>query len=179
MGDDRASQQCSCPTGTYCKGSLKYLEEGEWSASLEAYTLFNCENEVSCLGGNDSACAEGYTGPFCGVCAHGYFPSSTRTNVCSKCMPSSGISSFLIIIVPFGLLLLLGIAQWLGLDRAIEFIKKQIEDMSEDLTNMLKLVINFFQVCATSQLACRPFNLPSPQLAHVHKMFLISRMLLL
>ena len=48
-----------------------------------------CPQRLSCLGGGDSACAEGHEGPLCGTCSEGYYRRDTG---CQEC-DSTGVPS--------------------------------------------------------------------------------------
>eukprot|EP00004_Rigifila_ramosa_P022828 TRINITY_DN6320_c0_g1_i1.p1 TRINITY_DN6320_c0_g1~~TRINITY_DN6320_c0_g1_i1.p1 ORF type:complete len:1876 (+),score=264.68 TRINITY_DN6320_c0_g1_i1:886-6513(+) len=60
------------------------------------FKIFKCPVPAGCLGGFvEEACAEGYTGPVCGLCADGF---GRLGEECAKC-PSAGVSAFLVFLI--------------------------------------------------------------------------------
>ena len=66
----------ACPPGGDCRGGDELLAKpGWWRSAEEAQRVFACPTKSACLPGNatgDAACAEGYEGPVCAVCASGF-----------------------------------------------------------------------------------------------------------
>lgn len=73
------------------------LKATYWRATNYTNDIRKCLNPSACDGGDGGSgfaegaqyCAEGYTGPYCAVCANGYFSSPGRT--CTKCNGSLSI----------------------------------------------------------------------------------------
>ena len=55
-----------CPEGATCKGGIHapIPNEGYWSSSLDRGEVYRCDSGSVCRGGEDSECAEGYTGRY-------------------------------------------------------------------------------------------------------------------
>ena len=98
-----------------------------------------CPYAVSCKGGIDSECHEGYEGNLCATCSNGYY---LRFNTCLKCprLTVSIISSILVIgiFVLVFLMVLWGDSQRTENDRTVADI----------IMSCFKIVIGFYQVIA-------------------------------
>ena len=81
-----------CPQGGECPGGDRLdARSGWWRSTPAAEELFACPLRSSCLPGNRSAadaCAPGYAGPVCGVCAEGY----RRWG--AACVPCTGTATY-------------------------------------------------------------------------------------
>ena len=90
-----------CPLGAECyQGGFNLsVRAGFWRDSRYSYNIFQCDNAIeSCLGGLDSICATGYTGPKCQACdnENGYMLSFEKG--CKKCGENDVSSLFFILI---------------------------------------------------------------------------------
>ena len=98
-----------------------------------------CPRPESCLGGMDSNCSEGYGGPLCDVCQHGYYK---QLKTCRKCPSKSWMIGQLCFIAA-AILLITVVAAW----RSKKQIKKKKDRSLGDLIlSKLKIVIGFYQV---------------------------------
>jgi predicted outer membrane repeat protein len=84
----------SCPShSASCRGDKISISPGYWRASEKSTTFLPCPFGTNgCVGGYDATtssksagCADGYEGPLCGVCSHGYYLKSSK----SECLPCS------------------------------------------------------------------------------------------
>ena len=98
-----------------------------------------CPRKESCLGGLNSTCRQGYDGPLCEVCSHGYYK---RFQTCNKCPKKAWMAGQLTITFVL-LLLLVVVVVWTS-------IKKNKEDRERALVDIilarLKIIIGFYQV---------------------------------
>ena len=98
-----------------------------------------CPRPESCLGGMDSNCSEGYEGPLCDVCRHGYYK---QLKTCRKCPSKSWMIGQLCLIAA-AILLITVVVAW----RSKKQIKKKKDRSLGDLIlSKLKIVIGFYQV---------------------------------
>ena len=84
-----------------------HLEPNHWRNSDQSIDVRRCPSDSACLGGADPStyCAEGHTGPYCGVCKPGF---SELGSVAPTCEPCDGDTSGTIVLMvggPFALLL--------------------------------------------------------------------------
>lgn len=92
----------SCPLGGECPGGDRLdARSGWWRSTPAAEELFACPLRSSCLPGNRSAadaCAPGYAGPVCGVCAKGYRRWGAAcvpcTGTATHALPIFGLAGF-------------------------------------------------------------------------------------
>ena len=98
-----------------------------------------CPRPETCLGGMDSNCSEGYEGPLCDVCQHGYYK---QLKTCRKCPSKSWMIGQLCLIAA-AILLITVVVAW----RSKKQIKKKKDRSLGDLIlSKLKIVIGFYQV---------------------------------
>ena len=92
----------SCPLGGECPGGDRLdARAGWWRSTPAAEELFACPLRSSCLPGNRSAadaCAPGYAGAVCGVCAEGYRRWGAAcvpcTGTATHALPIFGLAGF-------------------------------------------------------------------------------------
>eukprot|EP01112_Ceratiomyxa_fruticulosa_P000834 TRINITY_DN1076_c0_g2_i1.p1 TRINITY_DN1076_c0_g2~~TRINITY_DN1076_c0_g2_i1.p1 ORF type:complete len:917 (+),score=160.47 TRINITY_DN1076_c0_g2_i1:59-2752(+) len=101
-----SSDECFvCPVGGVCPGgTVVTTYEGYWRTDPESLTFYPCPATSSCLGGQESVCAEGYTGTLCGVCADGY---GSKGNHCVKCSDGVSAVAWFVFIILFALFMAL------------------------------------------------------------------------
>ena len=98
-----------------------------------------CPRSELCLGGMDSNCSEGYEGPLCEVCRHGYY---NQLNTCRKC-PSKGWMIGQLCLIAAAIFVVTVFVAW----RSKKQIKKKKDRSLGDLIlSKLKIVIGFYQV---------------------------------
>jgi hypothetical protein len=75
----------SCPEeGAECPGGKRMWPlKGWWNKGEKSLFVSKCKFPDACIGGKESACAEGYTGTLCGSCAPGW--KSLPDGSCGKC----------------------------------------------------------------------------------------------
>ena len=71
---DPSDSQCSfCPANAFCPGGNQLLVNPHyWRRALNSTALHLCPYPDKCLGGANSTCAPGFTGPLCSVCEEGH-----------------------------------------------------------------------------------------------------------
>ena len=81
----------TCPPGTACvESNVKLaalpLAQGYWRLNADAHDVRRCFTEHACIGGNNVTrqCNSSQTGPFCSVCADGYY-GSDNSQLCELC----------------------------------------------------------------------------------------------
>ena len=99
---------------------------------------YQCPQVVACLGGLESKCAKGYTGPLCEVCEDGFYK---RVLSCKSC-PSSTWVIVQLCLLGGGVVLLIGILIWSGRREK----SKEKRPLVDILLARLKIVIGFYQV---------------------------------
>ncbi|XP_044165364.1 uncharacterized protein LOC114957203 [Acropora millepora] len=100
---------------------------------------YKCPRPESCLGGMESNCDEGYQGPLCEVCRHGYYK---QLKTCKKCPSKSWIVGQLCIIAAVIIVIAL-VVVW----RSKKQMKKKSSRRLGDLIlSKTKIVIGFYQV---------------------------------
>ena len=103
-----AMEQCvPCSTDQACVscGAVMQTRPG-WAALNESkWNIFSCPLDGACLGGATAACATGYTGTLCGVCAPGYDRIGRQS--CKLCT-AAGTSIAVIVLIAVGI----GLAVW-------------------------------------------------------------------
>lgn len=99
---------------------------------------YQCPRVESCVGGLESKCATGYSGPLCEVCESGYYK---RVLACKAC-PSGTWVIVQLGLVGLGVLVLVVILIWNGRRKK----NKQKRAMIDILLARLKIVIGFYQV---------------------------------
>ena len=98
-----------------------------------------CPRPESCLGGMDSNCSEGYEGPLCDVCQHGYYK---QLKTCRECPSKKWMIGQLCIIAAVIIMITVVVA-W----RSKKQIKKKKGRFLGDLVlSKMKIVIGFYQV---------------------------------
>eukprot|EP00004_Rigifila_ramosa_P006239 TRINITY_DN1691_c0_g1_i2.p1 TRINITY_DN1691_c0_g1~~TRINITY_DN1691_c0_g1_i2.p1 ORF type:complete len:2795 (+),score=622.70 TRINITY_DN1691_c0_g1_i2:735-8387(+) len=126
----------TCPTGGVCPGNTSVeAAVGYWqSPDTSSVRFFECvERDTQvCLGGKDSACLEGYSGPICDVCGPGY---AGFGNTCDKC-PPDGLSVFLLLLL---LSLLIGV---------VVFLVRTALGPQSDVAVVAKIMIHYIQQIA-------------------------------
>ena len=67
---DPKEKSChECPANTLCFGGFNVsINPGFWRSHVYSTEIYNCLLPQICLGGLESKCFEGYTGPLCDVC---------------------------------------------------------------------------------------------------------------
>ena len=98
-----------------------------------------CPRKESCLGGLDSSCEEGYEGPLCEVCSHGYYK---RLQSCKKCPSKAWMAGQLTITIVL-LLILVIVVVWTSIKKNKESRKRPLVDT---ILARLKIIIGFYQV---------------------------------
>jgi alpha-tubulin suppressor-like RCC1 family protein len=78
-----------CDEGALCPGfsATAQPKESFWASTVNPYAMVRCPNPDACVGGGVEACASGYLGRMCTVCADGFYVSGPT--VCSQC-PNNG-----------------------------------------------------------------------------------------
>eukprot|EP00004_Rigifila_ramosa_P017730 TRINITY_DN4344_c0_g1_i2.p1 TRINITY_DN4344_c0_g1~~TRINITY_DN4344_c0_g1_i2.p1 ORF type:complete len:2179 (-),score=456.78 TRINITY_DN4344_c0_g1_i2:43-6579(-) len=102
------------------------------------FLLVKCPVRAGCPGGQEEACAVGYTGPACGVCAEGFGQLGAE---CARC-PSAGVSSFLVVLVLA--LALVGCALVVRFSRSTETVDG--EESGSNLNQRVKIAITHLQI---------------------------------
>ena len=98
-----------------------------------------CPRKESCLGGLNSKCEQGYEGPLCEVCSHGYYK---RLKTCKKCPTKAWMAGQLTITFVL-LLLLVVVVVWTSIKKNKENRERALVDI---ILARLKIVIGFYQV---------------------------------
>ena len=98
-----------------------------------------CPRPESCLGGIDSNCSEGYEGPLCDVCQHGYYK---QLKTCQEC-PSKKWMIGQLCIIAAAITLITAIVIWRS-KRQIK--KKKSRSLGDLILSKMKIVIGFYQV---------------------------------
>ena len=100
---------------------------------------YKCPRPESCLGGMESNCGEGYQGPLCEVCRHGYYK---QLKTCKKCPSKSWMVGQLCIIAAV-IIVIAVVVVW----RSKKQMKKKSSRRLGDLIlSKTKIVIGFYQV---------------------------------
>lgn len=76
--------------------------------------MFECPFADGCLGGiygGQLSCADGYSGPLCGVCAKGWYPQSDGSK-CSPCEGNSSMSAVQIVSIVIACSIICGFGGW-------------------------------------------------------------------
>lgn len=119
---------------------------------------YACPFAGSCLGGTDSVCKEGYTGPLCAVCKEGYY---NMMAICRKCPTLPWIIGQACVVV-------------LGLSCIIFFVWRQTKksdagketrSITDIILARLKIVIGFYQVSSSTFGSFSYIKWPGPILA--------------
>ena len=98
-----------------------------------------CPRKESCLGGLNSKCEQGYKGPLCEVCSHGYYK---HLQTCKKCPTKAWMAGQLTITFVL-LLLLVVVVVWTSIKKNKENRERALVDI---ILARLKIVIGFYQV---------------------------------
>ena len=98
-----------------------------------------CPRKESCLGGLNSKCEQGYEGPLCEVCSHGYYK---HLQTCKKCPTKAWMAGQLTITFVL-LLLLVVVVVWTSIKKNKENRERALVDI---ILARLKIVIGFYQV---------------------------------
>ena len=100
---------------------------------------YKCPRPESCLGGMESNCSEGYQGPLCEVCRHGYYK---QLKMCTKCPSKSWMIGQLCIIAAV-IIVIAVVVVW----RSKKQMKKKTGRRLGDLIlSKMKIIIGFYQV---------------------------------
>ena len=130
-----------------------------WSAQLSKAIAATTEEVNS---GNQTRCADGYTGPLCTICAAGY-GKSVWNNTCHSCggsdFSSSTVALTIVVITVAGIVLLLA-----GLVALFARECKEGEDSGD--MSLFKIMLSWIQVMSTLG---RTFRVPWPE-AFLHQM---------
>ena len=98
-----------------------------------------CPAEMSCKGGLDSPCENGYEGPLCSVCSSGYYKQS---QICTRCPSKKWIVGQLAIILAI-VFIIIAVLGWTSRKK----IKKEEGRLFIDkFFSKVKIVIGFYQV---------------------------------
>ena len=91
------AHQChACPKGGRCNGGADVEPiEGFWTPSLTSISVYRCEDEAHCLGGYNSTCKAGHTGPVCATCRPGWAYS---VGSCIDCANRTGDATTWIVV---------------------------------------------------------------------------------
>ena len=98
-----------------------------------------CPRKESCLGGLNSKCEQGYEGPLCEVCSHGYYK---HLQTCKECPTKAWMAGQLTITFVL-LLLLVVVVVWTSIKKNKENRERALVDI---ILARLKIVIGFYQV---------------------------------
>ena len=98
-----------------------------------------CPRRESCLGGLNSKCEQGYEGPLCEVCSHGYYK---HLQTCKECPTKAWMAGQLTITFVL-LLLLVVVVVWTSIKKNKENRERALVDI---ILARLKIVIGFYQV---------------------------------
>ena len=110
------STRClTCPQNTQCVNPATTLESlplvpGYWRQSRTAIQIRPCFTAAACHGGPNVSCAMGQTGPYCAVCADGYFGGGDGV-LCEPCegfvfltvLPSIIIGVSMLLVLTYGI----------------------------------------------------------------------------
>jgi hypothetical protein len=120
-----------CPDGGVCDGQLTMprAKPGFWGSDTSAVFL-QCDNAISCPGGDPGTCAEGHLGRMCAECADGWY---SLEHLCRPC-PDNAVW-ILVGVVAIALVLVVVFFRIVG-KRIIAF------------AGVLRIVTKFFQVVA-------------------------------
>ena len=97
-----------------------------------------CPRKESCLGGLNSKCEQGYEGPLCEVCSHGYYK---HLQTCKECPTKAWMAGQLTITFVL-LLLLVVVVVWTSIKKNKENRERALVDI---ILARLKIVIGFYQ----------------------------------
>ena len=138
INNSLSSQCLTCISNSICPGGSQILiNQGFWRKNKFSIVLYQCSlNSMSCLGGENSDCEEGYTGSLCENCLNDVvIRSKNFMNWCQEC-PNIGIGVFIEIIL---MLLLIGLVVFIYQLYRINMFKNKI------IRFLVKLLINYFQ----------------------------------
>ena len=100
---------------------------------------YECPRKKSCLGDLDSSCEDGYEGPLCEVCSHGYYK---RFQTCKKC-PSRAWMAGQLAITTILLVILVVVVVWTSIRKTKRSKQRPLVDI---ILARLKIIIGFYQV---------------------------------
>ena len=100
---------------------------------------YECPRKKSCRGGLDSTCEDGYEGPLCEVCGHGYYK---RFQTCKKC-PSRAWMAGQLAITTVLLVILVVVVVWTSIRKTKRSKQRPLVDI---ILARLKIIIGFYQV---------------------------------
>jgi len=84
-----------CPREAVCTEGFKLtLLPGYWRSSVYTDSIYSCIVPELCLGGYESQCMEGHTGPMCNACKEDYFKANQLQCVACKGPVTSTFKSF-------------------------------------------------------------------------------------
>ena len=98
-----------------------------------------CPRPESCLGGIDSNCSEGYEGPLCDVCGHGYYK---QLKTCRKC-PSKTWMIVQLCLIAATIFVITVVVAWRSKK---QLKKKKGRSLGDLILSKIKIVIGFYQV---------------------------------
>lgn len=105
----------SCPRGATCPGGDSVQSKPNWwRSSNTSFQFYQCKYPDVCNGGpeaGDSACANGHTGPLCGVCESGWFEFAGKCRECNT-NPTSKIFIAISAIILVAVIVLLFARSW-------------------------------------------------------------------
>eukprot|EP00004_Rigifila_ramosa_P010821 TRINITY_DN2292_c0_g1_i1.p1 TRINITY_DN2292_c0_g1~~TRINITY_DN2292_c0_g1_i1.p1 ORF type:complete len:991 (-),score=229.83 TRINITY_DN2292_c0_g1_i1:14-2773(-) len=136
-GTTVASAGLEVAAGYWLTTDAKYLRNPD--SSEHWFVVVQCPVRGACTGGSEEAsCADGYTGPACGLCARGYGRLGEQ---CAKC-PNQSVSGFLVFFIP-----VLVCVACAGVVHFFTRAKKDDDSASEgSAMQRLKIAITHFQI---------------------------------
>ena len=98
-----------------------------------------CPRPESCLGGIDSNCSQGYEGPLCDVCRHGYYK---QLKTCREC-PSKNWMIGQLCLIAAAIFVITVVVVWRSKK---QMKKKKGRSLGDLVLSKMKIVIGFYQV---------------------------------
>jgi hypothetical protein len=145
----------------WCEDNDLHLFPGYWRRHQQTTAILPCLlGEAACPGGpgyGDEACAEGYHGPFCGLCVDGYVLNYGRCILCEETDTSPAIiASGIVLSLLIGGFLLILIVMWIRREQnkhnkdyqpwKLELFILWMRATFERVTIKLKIVIATYQL---------------------------------
>ena len=136
-----------CPENAICEGGNKiFVLPSFWRKNTNSSKIYTCINSNACLGGFNSTCLYGYTGPLCDVCLiddkNKYYKFGQ--GVCENCedMNIIGLIMLLLFSSSWGFYLVFTIKKNIQLSN-------KTNDFSEDVPILLKIGADYFQIVSS------------------------------
>lgn len=136
-----------CPENALCNGGRNiFVLPSFWRENENSTKIYSCFNSNACLGGFNSTCRYGYTGPLCDVCMiddANYFYKFGQ-GACENCEDMNVLGLILILLFSsaWGFYLIFTIKKNIQLS-------KRSNEFSEDLPILLKIGADYFQIVST------------------------------